>query len=205
MARVVFLLLVLANLGVYVWAAGYLGGRDEGREPERLQNQLLPEHLKVSLGDTPAGPVPASVGLCRRVGPLGIAEAEALDKSVVAAGGQAFRASVDEVSHWVFIPAVEGKPPEKDIAALRKAGFKEFSVVDEEGPNLNAITFGLFPTEQAAKDKLAKLLRNNIKSAKLALLSKPTGKVMLTARGTLPMLDKVLAGLTAEPVECPKE
>ena len=54
MARIVFLLLVFANLAVYVWAAGYLGGRDDGREPERLRNQLQPERLRVSVGDTPA-------------------------------------------------------------------------------------------------------------------------------------------------------
>jgi hypothetical protein len=203
MARAVFLILVLANLAIYVWAAGYLGGRDEGREPERLQNQLQPEHLKVSLGETAA--VASAAGrVCQRVGPLGASEVETLDKSIAGLGGQAFHTSIDTVNYWVYIPAVDGKPPERSIAALRDAGFRQFSVMQEEGPNHNAVTFGLFPSEQEARDKIARLERNQIKPVKLAEVNKPTGKFMLIARGTLPVLEKALAGLKAEPVECPK-
>ena len=47
MARLAFLLLAFLNLVFFVWAAGYLGGADEGREPERLRSQLNPEKLSV--------------------------------------------------------------------------------------------------------------------------------------------------------------
>jgi hypothetical protein len=205
-ARAFFLLLVLVNLAVFVWASGYLGGRDEGREPERLRNQLQPERLKVSVGDTPAA-APAAVlaGVCRRIGPLGSAEAESLDKSITAQGGRVAPVSIDEISYWVFIAAVDGKPADNDIAALRKAGFKEFSVVTEEGPNLNSISLGTYAKEESAREKLAKLVRNGIKSAKIATRAKPTGQMMLTVRGAPAMLDKALAGLMVEPIECPKE
>ncbi|MBI5786670.1 MAG: SPOR domain-containing protein [Rhodocyclales bacterium] len=206
MARIVFLLLVFANLAVYVWAAGYLGGRDDGREPERLRNQLQPERLRVSFGDTPApAALLALAGVCRRVGPLGGAEAESLDKSIVGQGGSVALSSVDELSYWVFIAAVDGKPADNDIATLRKTGFKEFFVVAEEGPNLNSISLGNYAKEEAAKEKIARLVRNGIKSAKMATRAKPTGQVMLTVHGAPAMLDKALAGLTAEPIECPKE
>jgi hypothetical protein len=203
MTRSFFLLLVFANLVVYVWATGYLGGRDEGREPERLQKQLLPEKLKASLGVIPAESEPERI--CRRAGPLDATEAEALDKRLAASGGQAFRTSINVVNHWVYIPAVDGKPPVKEIAALRQAGFKQFSVIQEKGPHYNVVTIGLFPTEQAAKERMARLVRNNIKSARLVELSKPTGKAMLIARGTQPVLEKALASLNAVPVECPKK
>lgn len=203
MARIVFLLLVFANLAVYVWAAGYLGGGDDGREPERLRNQLQPERLKVSVGDTPA---PAALaGVCRRVGPLGGAEAESLDRSIAGQGGSVALSSVDELSYWVFIAAVDGQPADNDIATLRKTGFKEFFVVAEEGPNLNSISLGNYAKEEAAREKIARLVRNGIKSAKIATRAKPTGQVMLTVRGAPAMLDKALAGLTTEPIECPKE
>jgi len=203
-ARAVFLVLILANLIVFVWAAGYLGAGDTGREPERLQQQLLPGSLKVSRGGTPARAA-GQVLLCRRVGPLGLAEAEAIDKAVAAGGGGTVRTSIDDVSYWVFIPAVAGQPAEQDVAALRKAGFKEFFVVTDEGPNLNAISLGLFPKEEAAKEKIARLVRNGIKSARIATQTRPTGRMMLTARGSPEALDKALAGLGAEPVDCPKE
>jgi hypothetical protein len=203
-ARAVFLLLVFANLAAFVWAAGYLGGGGEGREPERLAQQLQPERLKVSLGGTPLRES-GLAQVCRKAGPLGSAEAEALDQVLVAAGGSAQRVSIDEVSYWVFIAAVDGKPAENDIAALRKAGFKEFSVVTEEGPNLNAISLGVFAREDAAREKLARLVRNGIKSAKMATRAKPTGQMTLVARGTPATLEKTLAGLPSEPVDCPKE
>jgi len=205
--RVLFLLLVLANLAVFVWAAGYLGGRDEGREPERLRNQLQPERLKVSVGDTPAPTAPPAVlgGVCRRVGPFGSAEAESLDRSITAQGGRVAPVSIDEISYWVFISAVDGKPADNDIATLKKTGFKEFFVVTEEGPNLNAISLGTYTKEESAKEKIARLVRNGIKSAKVATRARPTGQMMLTVRGAPAMLDKSLAGLPAEPIECPQE
>lgn len=205
MARLFFLLLVLANLAVFVWAAGYLGAGDDGREPERLRNQLQPERLEVSVGDTPAAAVPAPTGVCRRVGPFGSTEADSLDKSITAQGGRVTPISVDEVSYWVFIAAVEGKPADNDIATLKKTGFKEFFVVTEEGPNLNAVSLGTYAKEEGAKEKIARLVRNGIKSAKIATRAKPTGQMMLTVRGTPAMLDRSLAGLAAEPIECPKE
>lgn len=62
MARGAFLLLVLANLLFFVWAAGYLGGGDDGREPERLKAQVQPERIQLVGRDEPARPAsPAPV------------------------------------------------------------------------------------------------------------------------------------------------
>lgn len=211
MARLFFYLLLLANLVVWVWSAGYLGGRDSGREPERLAKQLDPGRLKARVGDLPAEPVavPAPVSLlagsCRRTGSMGNLEADALAKRIVAAGGSAALTSVDEVSYWVFVPAIDGKSADKDIAVLRKSGFKEFSVVSEEGPNLNAVSLGKYATEEAAQEKMARLTRNGIKSAKIATLTKSTGQAQLLVRGAPAILDKTLAGIATEPAECLKE
>lgn len=202
MARVVFLLLVFANLAVFVWGAGYLGGGEDGREPERLQQQLEADRLKVSRGDTPPK---AASDACRHVGPLGSAEADAITKAVADQGGSFISIPADEPNYWVYIPAVSGQPADKDIAALKKAGFKEFSLVAEEGPNLNAISLGTFTKEEAAKEKVARLLKNGIKSARIANRTKSAGLVNLTVRGVPELLDKILTGQPAEPVDCPKE
>jgi hypothetical protein len=203
MARIVFLLLIFANLMVYVWAAGYLGEQNAGREPERLQTQILPEHLKAAQEDAAA--VPAAGVICQLVGPLDQIEAEALDKSITVLGGQALRVPVDTISYRVFIPAVEGRYPQRAINALRKAGIKQFSVIEEAGPDHNAITFGTYPTEEAAKEKIERLIQNDIKSVRLTELHEPTNRVMLTARATLPVLEKALVGMKRESVTCPKE
>ena len=202
MARVLFLLLVFANLAVFVWGAGYLGGGEDGREPERLRQQLEADRLKVSRGDTPPAVTPEA---CRRVGPLAGAEAEAIGKSVTDQGGSVVSAPADEPNFWVYIPAVSGRPADGDIAALKKAGFKEFSLVAEEGPDLNSISLGTFAKEEAAKEKVARLLKNGIKSARIVNRTKSAGQLLLTVRGAPEVLDKILADQPAEPVACPKE
>jgi hypothetical protein len=45
--RLIFFLLVFVNLIFFVGVAGYLGGADEGREPQRLVQQLHPEQLRI--------------------------------------------------------------------------------------------------------------------------------------------------------------
>lgn len=211
MARLFFYLLLFVNLVVWVWSAGYLGGREDGREPDRLLKQLDPVRLKVRVGDLPAEPVavPAQVSLlagsCRRTGSMATVEADTLAKRIVAAGGSATLTAVEAVSYWVFIPAIDGKPAEKDIAVLRKTGFKEFSVVGEEGPNLNAVSLGHYATDELAQEKMARLTRNGIKSAKIATLTKSTGQAQLLVRGAPAILDKALAGVATEPAECLKE
>jgi hypothetical protein len=203
MARIVLLVLLLANLAVFAWVAGYLGGSDEGREPERLKTQLQPERLKV----TKNGKQDLPSIVCRRIGPLAAADAEGLGKTLAAAGITVERVSLDEPSsYWVFIAAVEGNPADNEIAALKKAGFKEFFVVTDEGVNRNAISLGSFRSEEGAREKVALLVNNGIKAAKI--LAKPassTGKLQLNVRGTAETLDKALAGNAADAVECSKQ
>lgn len=202
MVRIVFVMLLFANLAVFAWTAGYLGGNEDGREPERLKAQLQPERLTVAKNGKPEAP---SV-VCRRTGPLETAAAEALEKSLSAAGGTVERVSVGEPpSYWVFIAAEEDKPADKAIAALKKAGFKDFSVVTEEGANHNAISLGNFPSEDAAREKIDRLVKNGIKSAKILAKPASTGKLQLKMRGPAEALDKGLAGNAAEAVECPKQ
>lgn len=202
MTRVVFVLLLLANLAVFAWTAGYLGGSEEGREPERLKAQLQPERLAVAKNGKPEAP---SV-VCRRTGPLETAAAEALEKSLSAAGGTVDRVAVVEPpSYWVFIAAEDNKPADKAIAALNKAGFKDFSVVTEEGPNRNAISLGNFRSDDAAREKIDRLVKNGIKSAKMLAKPASAGKLQLKMRGPAEALDKGLAGNTAETVECSKQ
>jgi hypothetical protein len=212
MARGLFLLLVFANLVFFIWAAGYLGARDEGREPERLRNQLQPERLRVAVGGeqapTASSHAPgtaASAVVCRRVAAMATTDAESVQKAVVAQGGSATQTPADELSYWVYIPPVAGKPSEQDIVLLKAAGIKDYFVVTEEGINRNALSLGLYHKEDAARELMQRLVKKGIKSAKLTTKTRVTGKSMLLVRGTAGMLDSALTGQSAEAVDCPKE
>jgi hypothetical protein len=52
--RLAFFVLLLANVLLFVWGQGYLGTPDDGREPERLSQQMTPEKLRIVPGVAPA-------------------------------------------------------------------------------------------------------------------------------------------------------
>lgn len=45
--RLVFLVLLLANVLLFLWGQGYLGTPDAGREPGRVARQLAAEKLRI--------------------------------------------------------------------------------------------------------------------------------------------------------------
>ena len=200
--RVFFLLLVVIKLSVWVWNRGYLGNRNVGREPERLTAQIQPERMQVQVGivDTVVDQA------CARVGPLGTAEADVIGKELMVKNASVERVPLDEsATFWVNIPAVNGKPAEAEIAELRKAGFREFFVVKDSGEYQNAISLGEFKSQEAARNKMLLLGRNNIRNARITVKGGNVGKVILNVRGPVAMLDKALAGTPHEATDCAKK
>lgn len=45
--RVVFLMLLIANVLLFFWGQGYLGQQEAGHEPGRMTQQLAPEKLTI--------------------------------------------------------------------------------------------------------------------------------------------------------------
>jgi len=45
--RIAFLVLLLANVILFMWGQGYLGTQDVGREPGRMAQQVAPEKLHI--------------------------------------------------------------------------------------------------------------------------------------------------------------
>lgn len=213
MARLAFLLLVFVNLAFFVWAAGYLGGADEGREPERLHSQIQPEKLRVVVAqdanttpaarpETIASPppnLPATV--CRRIGPLAVADAERLSAKL-AANGEVKSIPIEGRAYWVFIPAADAKPTDKTAAQLRQAGISDFFLVSDEGPNRGAFSLGLFHKEEAANDLVQRLGKKGIKSAKIDSKPRKTDKTLLEIRAPAEAIDQALSGTNADVAEC---
>lgn len=214
-ARPAFLLLVLINLAFFVWAAGYLGGTDPGREPDRLRNQLNPEKLKIVLAEIKAEttpepdvqPEPAVVGtagpelVCRRIGPVAAAEADRL-AARLAADAEVRSIPVEGRSYWIFIPAADARPTDKTAAELRQAGFSDFFVVSDDGPNRGAFSLGLYHKEDAANDLLQRLGKKGIESARVESKPRKTDKAVLEIRASAEVVDRALSGVTAEVAGC---
>jgi cell division septation protein DedD len=226
--RAAFLLLLLGNLIFLAWWQGYLWpvGRD-GREPQRLEAQVSPERIRVLKGTgeaaaaspvtaTPTAPGAATVTggpeVCRAVGALPLDDAEhvaaALAKAVP--GISISKQPVHEAqSFWVHIPPLPNRQAaEKKSAEVKKRGFAEYYVVRDEGPNLNAVSLGLFGNRKAADEFVASLAKKGIRGARIQVRDKEPTQTKLELRGpadrlAAPVISELLKKAGTALGDCP--
>lgn len=76
---------------------------------------------------------------------------------------------VEHVSgYWVYIPPLKPHAKvEQKIAQLKKMGVEDYFVVQESGHWQNAISLGVFKTEEAAQKHLSKLKEQGVRNAKV--------------------------------------
>jgi len=71
------------------------------------------------------------------------------------------------VGFWVYIPPMETRTEvDRKIAELRKLGIEEYYAVESQGPMRNAISLGIFRTEEAATAYLERLRDKGVRSAR---------------------------------------
>ena len=112
-------------------------------------------------------------------------------------------------SYWVSIPPQSNKAAaEKKAAELKELGITDFFVVNDPGPSFNAISLGLFHTEDSANERLAQLTRKGVKSARIDTRPRPADQAGLEVRGPADFLAKQLPELlvsfsVAPATDCP--
>lgn len=190
--RSLFLFLLLANLLLFALGRGLLGRSEAGREPGRLDAQVMPERLSIvargkAAADAQAArpapeaapaPLPspaAAIGpavaeACREAGGLSPDQALILAEWVRpdSARVRVTQTVVDEpTSWWVYVPpAADKAASEARVAALRRLGVTDFYVVQDAGPNFRAISLGVFKSADKAEEALAALTRKGVKTAR---------------------------------------
>lgn len=195
--RPIFFLLVLANLVVFVWTQGYFGGADEGREPQRLEQQLHPEKLRlVRIAQT--APASKEEPACRVISGLTMANAEVLKTVVAAAGAEARILPQEEPAlYLVLITDLANKAAaDKKFAELARLGVEGHKLVALEGGR-HEVILGSFPVETAARELLLGLNKRGIKSAKVDKREQPALKASVETRGTAATLLQQLPKLIA--------
>lgn len=193
--RALFFLLVLANLLAFAWAQGYWGGKEEGREPERLAGQLNADKLRIVGRDEAP---PASPG-CRLVSGLALADAQRLG-TLVAEPADGLAAKVTPLTeparYWVHIPALVNKAAaDKKAAEIRQLGVTDYHLLQEPDSDRFAISLGLFATEPAATEFLLGLNKKGVRSARIDERDRPPERAELEVRGAADLLAKRLPAL----------
>lgn len=177
-------------------------------EGERLSRQLRPETIQI----LPAGTEPAheaSAPAPAESAPEASAEkrcvvltsvtpeaADALHHAASEAGLEFSLSGLQPRSYWVHLPPGGGKDgATRRTEALTRAGFTDFLIVRDAGPNQYAVSLGLFRAEEAAQRLLEQLRQKGIKTARITVreASGSTGRAEIS--GLAPAVEALLGKL----------
>ena len=188
--RLVFLLLVLANLAFFAWSR--YGAPDvPGVAPQT--RQVEPDKLKiVAPKDLPARVVakkekPAPVAAaCIEWGSFTLADAPRAQQALepLALGERLAQKRTEEAAGWwVFIPSMGSRQGAlKKAAELKNLGVEEFFIVQDEGEQRWALSLGVFRSEEAAEARLAALRAQGVRSARVGARETVVPKIWLQVK-----------------------
>lgn len=214
MLRLIVLLLVLANGGYYAWSQGYLLpwglGPVQQAEPQRLQQQLRPEALRILPGDD-LRRVETTVASAPRA-------AECLQSGLLDEGRLAILRPVLESfppGSWTLEPATEparwivymGKYPDVEMLARKRAELRQLGVSFEPvaEPSLApGLSLGAHASEAAANRQLDALADRGVRTARV-VQERPEQQgqrlVLAAVDDSLrPRLDDLKVGLNGRPL-----
>lgn len=195
--RLAFFFLVLVNLAFHVWSAGYLGGQNSGREPERLTQQINAEKIRVVAGHSP---VPASIDRkisaseCRLVSGLSSEQAANVEKNL--AGIEGLAISIVQPTavtmHWVLIRNLPSRSiADKKVAELRQLGVDDSRIVHDQVSGPLIVSLGIFSSDKAAQDHLANLNKKGVRSAVIEPREQAGQKAAIEIRAATELLARL--------------
>ncbi len=219
-----FALLILANVGLWLWMTGFRQG--DGAAVEGPRPAIQPEKLRLltepgvrvqeRAPDAPATPALANAAAgCYRLGPF--ADEAATEKAInlLKQIPLAYERKQEEepvvTGYRVYLPPLASREAaEKKRRQLTRLGFKDHSVLQEEGLQ-NAISLGTFAVEANAQKHQRALAAKKIE-AKIQTLTQVRSRHWLALgpaenlAGALPRLretDWGSAGAKIDETPCP--
>jgi hypothetical protein len=186
--KFIFWSLLAVNAALFAYGQGYLGHfSGNEREPERLLNQLNANKL-VIISPEKANSVSAALAAaavasapkapealaCVEIGSFVLADARRFETQLAPLnlGDRQSRHNLPgtEVSSYiVFIPSQGSKEAaDKKAGELRGLGVTNYFVMSDNSPLRWGISLGVFKTEGAAQNQLAILMKQGVRSARVA-------------------------------------
>ncbi|HSW17854.1 MAG TPA: SPOR domain-containing protein [Ramlibacter sp.] len=173
MVRLVFTVLLLANIGFFAWSQGFLRawgiGPVQQSEPQRLAQQVRPELLTLlPAGEAAAGAGPRGAE-CLAAGPLDDATAASVRRALEGwpAGSWSLDAAV-EPPRWIVYM---GKYPSPEAVERKKAELRQRAITFEplSNPALEpGLSLGGFASEAQAHQHLEALTQRGVRTASVA-------------------------------------
>jgi len=165
--RALFVLLLLANVAL----AGYAWYLSLQAKPDAalLGQQMNADKIRI-IAPRPMVPPPRPKPACLEWGTFGAGELKSAQSALemLKLGEQLTSHDVQVVAgFWVYIPPLKNKGEvDRKIAELERLGVKDYYAVEGQGPMKNAISLGIFRTEEAATGYLERLQQKGVRSAR---------------------------------------
>jgi hypothetical protein len=186
--KLLFMLLVLANLALFAWQQGVFGRMPEpGREPDRVNRQveaqrirvLVPaevEQLKEKARPSPEAPLAglnlAAASTCVELGDFGDEAAERVRARLEALNLGDRRTSVPvDAPGWylVYVPPFKTRAEvDRAAAEIRKLGVKDLLVIADNSPLRFGIALGSFRDPELAARHLADLRKRGVQGIRMS-------------------------------------
>jgi hypothetical protein len=170
--RLLFLLLLLANVALFSYE--WVNAKPEAGESQIRILEITPERIK--LLERSAMPAPtssprpaAAAAACLEWGFFAgpdIARVEAAIEKLDLPQLPVRRAIADASGYWVFMPPLKNKAEVTNkVGELKALGVADLFVVQDAGQWHNAISLGIFRTEEAAEKFLVELRKLGVRTA----------------------------------------
>ncbi len=189
--RILFFIVLLAN-AVFFAYAWFGPGALAGGEGQIVGQQLNPEKIRLLApaqvsaltrkpepAKAPAAPATPATA-CLEWGGFGDADAARAAKALepLALGAKLTPRRQEDVSgYWVYIgPLASRQSAAQKTGELKRLGVEDYFIVSEDTKWRNAVSLGIFKTEDAAKARLAALRTKGVKSATVGARETLAGK-----------------------------
>jgi hypothetical protein len=169
--RAAFFVLLFANAAFFAYRFYVTEYAAPATDP--VAQQLQPERIRIVQPDELARIAASRRGVaCLELGPVAAAEAARAEEAVagLAAGLKVAQRRVDEPTRWwVYIPPLATRAAANQrIAELRKQGVDDSSLISDDPVWRNAVSLGVFGSEDAASRRIEDLKRRGVRGAQVA-------------------------------------
>jgi len=216
LSRLLFFLLLLAALalGAHLWLSSQAEVadytlREKNRDAIKLVAVTPPTVAAVRNEETRRTMQSLAGAACVEFSGITPADATRAHDAFAAMqlGNRLIERRVEEITrHWVFIPpAIDRRTAEATYAELKKRGVNDVSMRPD-----NAISLGVFSTEEAARRFLASMEAKGVKNAQEGPFAKELREMVMVVRepdselvSRLTLLQRDYAGSQLRAVPCP--
>jgi len=164
--RLLFYILLAAN--IVLLGIEWLRSPQASPDADLLNQQIKPEKVRIIAARPLVAPTIKTA--CLEWGPFGTGEVKPAQSALEGLQPDiaiSQREVQTVVGFWVYIPPLDSRSEvDRKIAELRKLGVEEYYAVESQGPMRNAVSLGIFKTEEAANAYLERLRDKGVRSAR---------------------------------------